>query len=182
MLAWIDLETTGLDPAKESILELALVVTDNDLNVVSEWGEVLHWNGDRERVDPVVDEMHQKNGLWDDAGKSFATCEDAERRVLKVLERYVEPRTVPLCGSTIGFDRVFLRRYMPKLERHFHYRNLDVSTLGELALRWFPQVWDKRPRGDDRHRALGDVLSSIALLKYWRETILPTWEPAKCVP
>lgn len=173
MLAWIDVETTGLDPQHDALLEVALVVTDNELAEVARGAVVLPFErGPAFKCDAKVLAMHEANGLWDDCACADAAHVDSgvqEARLLELLRRYVEPKTTPMCGSTIGFDRAFLRAHMPRLEAHFHYRNVDVSTIGELAARWYPEAWAKRPRADGAHRALGDVLGSIELLRYWRE-------------
>jgi len=173
MLAWIDLETTGLDYTTCGILEVALVITDNDLTEVHAESHVLHYHGDPAGmgVDPYVIAMHTKNGLWAECAAGDKKDKSlVEADLLAAMRRFTEPRTVPMCGSTIAFDRMFLRRNMPALEKHFHYRNVDVSTVGELAARWYPEKWDKRPKGD-AHRALTDIRQSVELARYWRREV-----------
>lgn len=193
MLLWIDLETTGLDPAKDAILEVALVVTDNELDEASMpcgecsehvtepavFSSVIGFDrgAHPNAIDPYVLKMHTKNDLWQAcesaAGDDDYALASVEEKLLALARRFCEAKTTPICGSTIAFDRAFLKVHMPRIEAHFSHRNLDVSVLGELASRWAPEVWAKRPRpGADAHRALADVRGSIELLKYWRSTIL----------
>lgn len=177
MLLWIDLETTGLDPQKDAILEVALLVTDNELNEVHAESHVLPFDlATAGAVNSYVVEMHGNNGLWDAclaAKQDRRDPADTYCSVLESMRRYTESKTTPICGSTIAFDRAFLRQHAPFVEAHFSHRNLDVSVLGEVAARWAPEVWSKRPRpGDDAHRALPDIRGSVELLKYWRSTVL----------
>jgi oligoribonuclease len=169
-LIWIDLEMTGLNTDKDYIIEIATVVTDSDLNVLAEGPSLaIH------QTDTILDGMdvwntkqHSGSGLTDRIRTSTITEAQAEEMTLEFLSQYVTPKKSPMCGSSICQDRRFLYRCMPALEGYFHYRNLDVSTVKELALRWVPPL----PKGfkkKSRHLALNDVHDSIAELRYYRE-------------
>ena len=169
-LVWIDMEMTGLDPEKERIIELAAVVTEPDLTVVAE-GPVLVVH----QPDSLLDAMdkwnqstHGKAGLIDKVKASTLSEAEAEERMLAFLAEHVPAGKSPMCGNTIGQDRRFMVKYMPKLEAFFHYRNLDVSTLKELALRWKPEVYRSFVK-QARHEALADIYESISELKHYRE-------------
>ncbi len=169
-LIWIDLEMTGLDPATDVIIEIATVVTDANLNVLSE-GPVLAIH----QPDDVLDAMdewntrqHGDSGLIARVRDSGVTAAEAEEKTIVFLDRWVPPGRSPMCGNSICQDRRFLARLMPDLERYFHYRNLDVSTLKELAVRWAPDV-AAAVRKESRHLALDDIHDSIAELKYYRK-------------
>jgi oligoribonuclease len=173
-LVWIDLEMTGLDPQSDAILEVAALVTDSGLTpvgegvdvVVSQPGELLDRMGD------VVREMHAKSGLADAVRAATTTLEQAEDAVLElVLSHAPDPRTVPLCGNSIATDRSFIARYMPRLDAHLHYRMIDVSSIKELARRWYPRAYFHAPQKAGGHRALADILESIEELRYYRSTI-----------
>ena len=168
-LIWIDLEMTGLDPASDSILEIATVVTDRELNVLAE-GPEFAIRDPLERLQ-AMDEwnrsQHGKSGLWQRVLESAMDLATAEALTVDFLARWVPAGKSPMCGNSICQDRRFLVRLMPRLERYFHYRNLDVSTLKELARRWAPDV----ARGftkESTHTALSDVRDSIAELRYYR--------------
>ena len=169
-LIWVDLEMTGLDPDRDVIIEIATIVTDKDLNVVAE-GPVLAIH----RPDEVLAGMddwntrtHTATGLVARVRASTITAEDAEAETLEFIMRHVPPRKSPMCGNSICQDRRFLARYMPALEDYFHYRNLDVSTLKELAARWRPELKDGFKKANN-HTALADIMESIEELKYYRE-------------
>ncbi|MGE5524635.1 MAG: oligoribonuclease [Rhodospirillaceae bacterium] len=172
-LIWIDMEMSGLDPEKERILEIAIVVTDGQLNTVAEAPVlVVH------QVDALLDAMdewnrntHGKSGLVDRVKASALTEAQAEDRMLAFLEQHVPPRVSPMCGNSVHQDRRFLARYMPRLEAYFLYRNLDVSTLKELARRWKPQIMPGLTK-QGKHEALADIYESINELKYYREHLL----------
>ena len=172
-LIWIDLEMSGLDPERDRILEAALVVTDTQLNVVAESPVlVVHQAAVRlEAMDDWNKSTHAKSGLIGRVTASTLTERDVEDQMLGFLSPYVPPRISPMCGNTVHQDRRFLTRYMPRLEAFFHYRNLDVSTLKELARRWKPEVAAKVPK-QGRHEALADIYDSIAELKHYREHVL----------
>lgn len=172
-LIWIDLEMTGLDTDRDHIIEIATVVTDKHLNVLGE-GPVLAIH-QPENVLNSMDEWNRKqhgsSGLADRVRKSAITAAEAERRTLDFLSRWLASGKSPMCGNSICQDRRFLAREMPQLERYFHYRNLDVSTLKELARRWAPAVYDGL-RKSSTHLALDDIRESIDELKYYREHFL----------
>jgi oligoribonuclease len=170
-LIWIDLEMTGLQPAVDEIIEIATVVTDRDLNILAE-GPNLAIHQSEEilaRMDDWNKRQHGSSGLITRVRASPLSAVDAEMRTLDFLARYVPPGTSPMCGNSICQDRRFLARHMPQLEKFFHYRNLDVSTLKELARRWAPQVSDFTKHG--AHLALADIHESIRELAYYRQKL-----------
>jgi oligoribonuclease len=172
-LVWLDMEMTGLDPEKERVIELACVVTDSDLNVLGESPVfVVH------QSDALLDAMdawnkgtHGKSGLIDKVRASALTEEDAQEQMLSFLKQFIGARKSPLCGNSVHQDRRFMVKYMPKLEEFFHYRNLDVSTLKELAKRWKPAVYESFAK-EQKHTALADIYESIDELKHYREHFL----------
>lgn len=178
MLVWMDLEMTGLDPATNVIVEIATIVTDDELTIVAEGPDlVVHQPEDAlARMDPVVVDMHTSSGLLDEIRASTITLAEAGEATLAFIKEHVpEPGTVPLCGNSIGTDRRFLAAYLPAIEDHLHYRCVDVSTLKELARRWYPKVLTAQPRKATAHRALEDIRESIAELAYYRANLfLPT--------
>jgi oligoribonuclease len=169
-LIWIDLEMTGLDPGADSILEIATVVTDKSLNILSEGPEfaIRHELLRLEAMDDWNRNQHRKSGLWQRVLDSTADLSGAEALTMDFLVRWVPPGKSPMCGNSICQDRRFLHRLMPRLERFFHYRNLDVSTIKELARRWAPEI-TKGFNKDSAHTALSDVRDSIAELRYYRQ-------------
>src|SRR5438309_7157935 len=174
MLAWIDLEMTGLDADRDVILEIAALVTDDDLNLVADGPDlVVHQPVEAlDGMDKVVTKMHRVSGLSEAVGASSTTLEEAGAAVLEFLRQHVpEARTVPLCGNSIATDRRFLARHLPDLEDYFHYRSIDVSTVKELCRRWYPEAFAGAPEKTGDHRALGDIRESIAELRHYRETI-----------
>jgi len=169
-LIWIDLEMTGLDTDADSILEIATIVTDKDLNILAE-GPVFAIHHPLERLEAMDSwnrNQHGRSGLWQQVLDSADSHADAERATLDFLRSWVPPGKSPMCGNSICQDRRFLHRQMPQLERYFHYRNLDVSTLKELARRWAPQV-GKGFSKDSAHTALSDIRDSIDELRYYRQ-------------
>ncbi|MCO7636755.1 oligoribonuclease [Pseudomonas sp. S 311-6] len=172
-LVWLDMEMTGLDPEKERIIEVAVVVTEPDLSVVAE-GPVLAIHQDDSllnAMDKWNTATHGRSGLTERVRASTMTEAQAENILLAFLAQHVPAGKSPLCGNTISQDRRFMFRYMPRLEQFFHYRNLDVSTLKELARRWKPEVY-KGFEKKSRHEALADIYESIDELKYYREHFL----------
>jgi len=172
-LVWIDLEMTGLDPDRDRIIEIATIVTGADLTVVAE-GPVIAIHQPAavlEGMDQWNKETHGLSGLLDRVRRSDVTTLEAERRTVEFLQLYVEPGVSPMCGNSICQDRRFLAREMPGLEQFFHYRNLDVSTLKELARRWAPDVLAGVHKSS-RHQALDDIRESIQELDHYRRTFL----------
>ncbi len=173
----MDLEMTGLEPDRHVIVEIATLITDDDLAIVAEGPDlVIHQPDDAlERMEPIVHEMHTSSGLLPQIRASEVTLEEAGARTLEFIRTHVpEPRTVPLCGNSIGTDRRFLAKYLPEIEDHLHYRSVDVSTIKELARRWYPGVVNGGPSKAAAHRALDDIRESIDELRFYRETFFVT--------
>ena len=173
-LVWIDLEMTGLDTDGDSILEIATVVTDASLEVLAEGPSlaIAHPLSALEAMDEWNRNQHGKSGLWRRVLEEGVAMAEAEQRTLQFLQQWLGPRQSPMCGNSICQDRRFLHRQMPALERFFHYRNLDVSTLKELARRWAPQVLSG-VRKASAHTALSDVHDSIEELRHYRRYMGP---------
>ncbi|MGY1716630.1 oligoribonuclease [Geodermatophilus nigrescens] len=173
-LVWIDCEMTGLDLGRDKLIEVAVVVTDSELNVLDPGLDLVISadDADLEGMADVVTEMHAKSGLTEAVRASTLTVAEAEQQVLAYVKRWVpERRTAPLCGNSIGTDRGFLARDMPELDDHLHYRMVDVSSIKELARRWFPRVYFAQPPKGLAHRALADIIESIRELAYYRRTL-----------
>jgi oligoribonuclease len=174
MLVWMDLEMTGLDPTTDVIVEIATLITDDELEIVAEGPDlVVATPADKLlTMDVVVRDMHTRSGLLTAIESSTVSLEDAGKQTLDFIRQHVpEPRTVPLCGNSIGTDRRFLAAYLPDIEDYLHYRSIDVSTIKELSRRWYPETLPGAPNKAGGHRALDDVRESVAELRYWRETI-----------
>lgn len=173
-LVWIDLEMTGLDPDADVIVEIATIITDGSLEHV-ERGPELVLAAPSAALDGMVDvvrKMHTRSGLLDEIAVSTLTVGDAEQQTLDFVRAHVpKPAAAPLAGNSVHADRAFLRRYMPTLEAHMHYRNVDVSTFKETARRWRPELLDKAPDKADRHRALDDITESIEELRFYRDAL-----------
>jgi oligoribonuclease len=172
----MDLEMTGLEPLRHVIIEIATLITDDNLNVIADGPDlVIHASPEQmAEMGDFVTEMHTKSGLIDAVNKSTVTNDEAERQTLAFLKEHItEARSVPLCGNSIGTDRRFLQEYMPTLEEFLHYRNVDVSTLKELTRRWHPEVLDALPEKATAHRALDDIRESIEELQHYRDTLFP---------
>ncbi|NDU89781.1 MAG: oligoribonuclease, partial [Ferrovum sp.] len=168
-LVWVDMEMTGLDPMRDRVIEVALVVTNNALEVVAE-GPVLAIH----QPDGVLDAMddwnkgtHQRSGLIDRVRASTLAETAAEEQLLEFLKIHVPPGESPMCGNSVCQDRRFMANYLPRLEQYFHYRNLDVSTLKELSKRWKPAVYSAFKKSG-KHEALADILESIEELRHYR--------------
>jgi oligoribonuclease len=171
-LIWIDLEMTGLDPHKNTIIEIATLVTDVHLNVIEE-GPILAIHQSDEvlaGMDEWCTTHHSQSGLTERVQQSNIELKTAERLTLNFLQRHVPASTSPICGNSIGQDRRFLYHYMPELEGYFHYRHIDVSTLKELAQRWLPQL--AKFEKESKHLAMNDIYESIEELKYYRQHFL----------
>jgi oligoribonuclease len=174
-LVWIDCEMTGLDPTVEVLVEIAVIVTDAELNPLDEGLDIVIAT-DPEKLagmDDVVRDMHTSSGLLDAIAAATTTVSEAEDQVLDYVKRFVpDRRKAPLCGNTIATDRSFIVSYMHRLDDHLHYRMIDVSTIKELARRWYPRAYYNSPPKNGGHRALADILDSINELRYYRATVL----------
>jgi len=169
-LVWIDCEMTGLDLEVDELVEIAVVITDFELNVLDPGLSIVIKPDDSalDHMGDFVRQMHTTSGLIEEIphGKSLA---EAEYEVLEYVHRFAPTaRTAPLAGNTIGTDRMFIAKYMPRLDAHLHYRNVDVSSIKELARRWFPRIYFNAPEKNGGHRALADILESIRELDYYR--------------
>jgi oligoribonuclease len=172
-LVWIDCEMTGLDLTRDALIEIACLVTDGELNILDDGVDVII-KPPPEAVDQmsdVVREMHTTSGLLAGLGQGV-TLDEAQDIVLSYIQQHVsEPRRVPLCGNSIATDRSFIARDMPQLDAYLHYRMVDVSSIKELARRWYPRVYFASPAKRGGHRALADTRESVQELRYYRETI-----------
>ncbi|MEU2870071.1 oligoribonuclease [Streptomyces olivoreticuli] len=172
-MVWIDCEMTGLSLSNDALIEVAALVTDSELNILGDGVDiVVRPPAEALTTMPeVVRQMHTASGLLAELDKG-TTLEDAERQVLAYIREHVpEPGKAPLCGNSVGTDRGFLTRDMPALEDHLHYRIVDVSSVKELARRWYPRAYFSSPKKNGNHRALADIRESIAELRYYREAI-----------
>ena len=181
MLAWIDLEMTGLDPSRHVIVEIASLITDDDLEIMAEGPDlVVHASPEQlSQMDEFVTTMHTRSGLLPAITASALTLEQAGAQTLEFLKAHIpEPRTVPLAGNSIGTDRRFLATQLPEIEDYLHYRSVDVSTVKELCRRWHPEVYRTAPEKKGGHRALQDIRESVAELAFYRTAIFtPTPAP-----
>jgi oligoribonuclease len=171
MLAWIDLEMTGLEPSRHTIVEIACLITDDDLNIVDEGPElIVHATPEQlAEMDDFVTAMHTRSGLLGAIESSTLTLADAGLQTMEFLQQHItEPRTVPLAGNSIGTDRRFLATQLPEIEDYLHYRSVDVSTIIELCRRWYPDIYKAAPAKKGGHRALQDIRESVAELAYYR--------------
>jgi oligoribonuclease len=179
----MDLEMTGLDPAKNVIVEIATIITDDELNIVAEGPDLVVHATDEQLalMEQVVVDMHTKSGLLDQIKASTITLEEAGAQTLAFIQQHVpQPRSVPLCGNSIGMDRRFLDAYLPEIEQYLHYRSVDVSSIKELVRRWYPPVLNHLRQKQGTHRALDDIRESVAELRYYREHVfVPMAAPAQ---
>lgn len=185
-LVWIDCEMTGLNPEIDCLVEVAVVITNSELEILDAGLDIVikpraeSWS----QMNDFVRQMHTQSGLVDDVENGVELAE-AEKLILDYIKKFVpNEKEAPLAGNSIGTDRMFLNRYMPNLDKYLHYRNIDVSSIKELTRRWYPRVYFQLPKKDGGHRALADILESIQELRYYRETVMvaapgPTTEQAK---
>ena len=174
MLAWIDLEMTGLEPDRHVIVEIASLLTDDDLNIIAEGPDLVIHADERQlaEMDDFVTAMHARSGLTDMIRSSSLTIKEAEAATMSFLAEHIgEAKTVPLAGNSIGTDRRFLAAQMPTIEHFLHYRCVDVSTVKELARRWNPDAIASAPKKVGTHRALDDIKESIEELRHYRLTV-----------
>ncbi|MEQ8439075.1 MAG: oligoribonuclease [Ilumatobacter fluminis] len=174
MLVWMDLEMTGLDHTSDVIVEIATLVTDDELQIVAEGPDlVVHQPDDvLARMDPFVVDMHTRSGLLDQIKASTITLEEAGAETLAFIREHAPvERTVPLCGNSIGTDRRFLAAYLPEIEEYLHYRSVDVSSVKELVRRWYPDVLGARGWKQGAHRALDDIRESVSELQIYRDLV-----------
>jgi oligoribonuclease len=185
-LVWIDCEMTGLNPEADCLVEVAVVITNSELEILDAGLDVVikprpdSW----QNMNDFVRNMHTESGLINEVETGLEP-EAAEQVILDYIKKFVpNAKEAPLAGNTIGTDRMFLNKYMPALDQHLHYRNIDVSSIKELTRRWYPRVYFQMPKKDGGHRALADILESIQELRYYRETVMvpvpgPTTEEAR---
>ncbi|WP_327144301.1 oligoribonuclease [Nocardia sp. NBC_01327] len=172
-VVWMDCEMTGLRLDSDKLIEVAVLVTDSELNILGEGVDIVIHADDAAlaAMPPVVTEMHARSGLTEEVRASTVTMAEAEQQVLEYIKKYVPaPRTAPLAGNSIATDRGFLARDMPALDAHLHYRMIDVSSIKELARRWYPRIYFGQPEKGLSHRALADIKESIRELQYYRRT------------
>jgi oligoribonuclease len=188
-LVWIDCEMTGLDLGKDALVEIAVLVTDSELNILDKGVDIVIHADDAvlDTMPDIVREMHANSGLTPLVRQSTVTVAEAEAQVLEYVRTHVpDARTAPLCGNSIATDRGFIARDMPQLDAHLHYRMIDVSSIKELCRRWYPRIYYAQPDKGLTHRALADIKESIRELKYYRGTAFvpqpgPSSEQAKAV-
>ncbi|MGA1570837.1 MAG: oligoribonuclease [Ilumatobacteraceae bacterium] len=174
VLVWMDLEMTGLDHMSDVIVEIATIITDDDLNIVAEGPDLVIHQPDEvlRNMNEVVTKMHTDSGLLEQISSSTLTLEEAGQQTLQFIKEHCpEAGTVPLCGNSIGTDRRFLARYLPEIETYLHYRSVDVSSIKELVRRWYPEANARRPWKPNSHRALDDIKESVAELKHYQQVV-----------
>jgi oligoribonuclease len=188
-LVWIDCEMTGLDLARDALIEVAVIVTDADLNALDDGLDIVIKVADDvlDTMIPFVRDMHASSGLTDSVRASTITLGQAETEVLEYVRRHVpDAKSAPLCGNSIATDRGFLARDMPHLDEYLHYRMIDVSSIKELAKRWYPRVYQSQPAKGLAHRALADIRERIQELEFYRRTLFvappgPTLDDAHAI-
>ena len=174
VLAWMDLEMTGLDPGRHVVVEIATLLTDDELRPIADGPDIVvrATHDQLMQMDHVVRSMHTRSGLLAAIQASTVSVADAGAQTLDFLRAHIgEPRSVPLCGNSIGTDRRFLAAHLPEVEEFLHYRSIDVSSVKELCRRWYPDALARAPAKAETHRALDDIRESIAELAYYRSTI-----------
>ena len=174
MLAWMDLEMTGLDPDRHTILEIATLITDDNLELIAEGPDLIVHAGEEDlaHMDEVVVKMHTRSGLLSEVRASTVSLAEAGAQTLAFLKQHIDKEgTVPLCGNSIGTDRRFLAKHLSEIEEFLHYRSVDVSTIKELVRRWNPEVLTSAPEKATGHRAMDDVLESLDELRHYRATV-----------
>lgn len=183
MLIWMDLEMTGLDESRHVIVEIATLVTDDDLNIIAEGPNLVIHQPDEvlAEMDDFVTNMHTVSGLLEKIKSSTISESDAMQQTLDFIKEHSpEPNKIPLCGNSIRTDRTFLAKYMPEIENWLHYRCVDVSTIKELVKRWDPGLEHARPKSEGiTHRAMDDIRDSVAELKFYRDRVFRTAEETK---
>lgn len=168
-LVWVDLEMTGLNPLKDKILEIAVIITDGELNIIAEGPQIIiSQQFDQALLDPKVIKIHTDNGLFKAVEESKISLESAEQTVLDFVKQYCDAGTAPLCGNSIYNDRFFIKLYMQELDKFLHYRNLDVSSIKEVVKHWYPNNPKIKFFKPESHRALEDIKLSIEELKHYR--------------
>lgn len=185
-LVWIDCEMTGLNVDVDCLVEIAVLITDSELNILDEGLSIVIKPREESlaQMGEFVSNMHKESGLFDEFSSGLELAV-AEEKVLEYIKKLVpEPRSAPLAGNSIGTDRMFLNKYMPALDAHLHYRNVDVSSIKELVRRWYPKVYFQLPKKTGGHRALSDIRESIAELAFYRQAVFvaapgPSSEQAK---
>ena len=186
-LVWIDLEMTGLDPDHHVVVEVAALVTDADLNILGQGVDIVIHASEEQLagMNEFVADMHGSSGLTEAIRASTTTIEQAEQAVLDLIAEHCDPdHPAPLAGNSIATDRSFIRKHMPRLDNALHYRMIDVSTLKELARRWYPRVYFNQPEKGLAHRALADIVESIRELDYYRRSFIasdPGPTTAECI-
>ncbi|WP_394367385.1 oligoribonuclease [Corynebacterium poyangense] len=173
-LVWIDLEMTGLDIHRHTIVEIAALVTDSQLNILGEGLDIVIHASEEElaAMDEVVQKMHGSSGLTEEIRHSTVALHEAEDAVLELITQHCDPKhPAPLAGNSIATDRSFIREYMPRLDAALHYRMVDVSSIKELTRRWYPQVYYHQPDKGMTHRALTDIIESVRELDYYRRAV-----------
>jgi len=172
-LVWIDCEMTGLEPRTDCLVEIAVVVTNSELEILDPGLNIVikPLPGTVENMNDFVREMHTKSGLIHELDGGVSV-QEAEKMVLDYIKQWVpNPKTAPLAGNSIGTDRMFINKYMPQLNEFLHYRQVDVSSIKELTRRWFPTVYFRLPKKDSDHRALADIIESINELRFYRKVV-----------
>ena len=179
VLVWMDLEMTGLDHMSDVIVEIATIITDDDLNIVAEGPDLVIHQSDEvlSNMNEVVTKMHTDSGLLEQISSSTLTLQEAGQQTLEFIREHCpEAGTVPLCGNSIGTDRRFLARYLPEIENYLHYRSVDVSSIKELVRRWYPEANARRPWKPNSHRALDDIKESVAELQHYQQVVFRSTE------